>query len=209
LHYRGRLRVVRREAGIRIYSVHEHPAGAIDLVARRARMDALVDVVVRTYAPLTSSSLSMFVRRLRYAVPQWEKDITGALRRARTRLGCVRVDGADWYFPADESLDVSASDRVRLLAPFDPIVWDRRRFEMLWGWPYRFEAYTPAKKRRFGYYALPLLWQDRVVGWGNVRVQDDAVHVDLGFVSARPRGLAFRRELDAEIDRLREFLRAR
>ena len=51
---------------------------------------------------------------------------------------------------------------VRLLAPFDPIVWDRRRFELLWGWPYRFEAYTPVAKRKLGYYALPLLWRDRV-----------------------------------------------
>jgi uncharacterized protein YcaQ len=37
---------------------------------------------------------------------------------------------------------------VRFLAPFDPIVWDRRRFELFWGWPYRFEAYTPPRTRR-------------------------------------------------------------
>jgi uncharacterized protein YcaQ len=43
--------------------------------------------------------------------------------------------------------------RVRFLAPFDPLVWDRRRFEHLWGWPYRFEAYTPAARRTRGYYA--------------------------------------------------------
>ena len=47
-----------------------------------------------------------------------------------------------------------AGDVVRLLAPFDPVVWDRRRFEMLWGWAYRFEAYTPTSKRKLGYYAL-------------------------------------------------------
>ena len=57
---------------------------------------------------------------------------------------------------------------MRLLAPFDPVVWDRRRFELLWGWAYRFEAYTPVHKRKLGYYALPLLWRDRVIGWGNV-----------------------------------------
>ena len=37
---------------------------------------------------------------------------------------------------------------VRLLAPFDPVVWDRRRFEIFWGWAYRFEAYTPAPQAR-------------------------------------------------------------
>ena len=64
--------------------------------------------------------------------------------------------------PADEALDDGSEDRVRLLAPFDPVVWDRRRFELFWGWDYRFEAYTPPAKRRFGYYALPLLWRDDV-----------------------------------------------
>ena len=48
-------------------------------------------------------------------------------------------------------------DTVRLLTPFDPVVWDRDRFEMFWGWQYRFEAYVPAAKRRLGYYALPML----------------------------------------------------
>ena len=61
---------------------------------------------------------------------------------------------------------------MRLLAPFDPVVWDRRRFELFWGWAYRFEAYTPAAKRQLGYYALPLLWRDRVIGWGNVSVKN-------------------------------------
>lgn len=54
---------------------------------------------------------------------------------------------------------------MRLLTPFDPGVWDLRRFEILWGWTYRFEAYTPAPKRKLGYDALPLLWYDRVIGW--------------------------------------------
>jgi len=44
------------------------------------------------------------------------------------------------------------------------------------------------------------------VGWGNVTVQNGAMRVDLGFVTARPRGRAFQRGLDEEIDRLRSFL---
>ncbi|EWS60580.1 hypothetical protein Y695_04569 [Hydrogenophaga sp. T4] len=54
---------------------------------------------------------------------------------------------------------------MRLLAPFDPVVWDRDRFERLWDWAYRFEAYTPPAKRVRGYYAMPLLWRDQVIGW--------------------------------------------
>ena len=135
------------------------------------RLDALVDVVVNVYAPLPAASLSYAVRRLRYAVPQWSTRLTGALQRARHRLAHARVDGVDWYWPAGEQPGAAEpDDTVRLLAPFDPVVWDRRRFELLWNWAYRFEAYTPVPKRRWGYYALPLLWRDRVIGWANASV---------------------------------------
>src|SRR6266850_407514 len=52
MHYRGLLRVARREGGIRIYAEHQHGLGPTDEAERRARIDALVDVVVRLYAPL-------------------------------------------------------------------------------------------------------------------------------------------------------------
>ena len=81
-------------------------------------------------------------------------------------------------------------ESVRFLAPFDPIVWDRQRFEHFWGWQYRFEAYVPATKRRLGYYALPLLYGDRVIGWGNLRVKDGQLNSEFGFVARRPRDRA-------------------
>ena len=119
--------------------------------------------------PLPAPSLRLLVRRLRFATPQWQLQLTGALRRAQDRLTHAEVDGLDWFWPAGEDPARSAPpDTVRLLAPFDPVVWDRARFERLWGWVYRFEAYTPALKRKRGYYALPLLWRDRVIGWSNL-----------------------------------------
>ena len=95
---------------------------------------------------------------------------------------------------------------MRLLAPFDPVVWDRRRFELLWGWAYRFEAYTPVPKRKLGYYALPLLWRDQVIGWANVSVNGAALRSDIGYVSSPPRSRVFRRALDEELGRLGLFL---
>src|SRR5262249_56321164 len=104
-------------------------------------------VGVNLYAPLPGPSLSYVVSRLRYAVPQWRTHLKPALARAKKRLAHARLDGVDWYWPADENpASAEPADRVRLLAPFDPVVWDRRRFEWLWGWAYRFEAYTPVAK---------------------------------------------------------------
>jgi uncharacterized protein len=206
MHYRGQLRVLRREKGIRIYAARDHVRERLSAAERRARVDALVDVVVRIYAPLTASSLTYYVRRLRYASPQWDRDLADALKRAKKRLGHVNVEG-DWYFPADEDvMDRSTMDVVRLLAPFDPVVHDRTRFERLWGWEYRFEAYTPVAKRKLGYYAMPLLWRDSVVGWANLAVKNGALECDIGYVGSKPREKVFKPELDAEVDRVRTFL---
>ena len=207
MHYRGLLRVARRDRGIRIYAEHKHGLGPTDAAERRARIDELVDVVVRIYAPLPSASLSVFVSRLRFAVPQWQKELKSALQRAKQRLSHARVDDVDWYWPAEESAVRRApQDTVRLLAPFDPVVRDRDRFELLWGWVYRFEAYTPAPKRKLGYYALPLLWRERVIGWANLAVKNGELESEFGYIEAPPLDPAFKRALDAELDRMRAFL---
>jgi hypothetical protein len=208
MHYRGLLRVARRESGIRIYATHQHAAGPVDDAARHERIDALVDVAVNIYAPLPVSSLRFFVRKMRFAAPQWHGELKGALQRARQRLSHASIDGIEWFWPAGEDPARSAPpDTVRLLTPFDPVVRDRERFELLWGWVYRFEAYTPAPNRKRGYYAMPLLWRDHVIGWGNLSVENRELKSDFGFVDSQPpRDRAFKRELEAELDRMLAFL---
>jgi hypothetical protein len=209
MHYRGLLRVVRREAGIRLYTAHQHGGEPMDEADRQTRLDALVDVAVRIYAPLPGPCLSDLVRRLRFAVPQWQDELKNAIQRAKQRLAQARIDGVDWYWPAGEDVEGAAPpEMVRLLTPFDPVVWDRDRFELLWGWVYRFEAYTPAPKRKLGYYALPLLWRDRVIGWGNLAVKNGKLESQLGYIESHPpRERIFKRELEGELDRVRVFLR--
>ncbi len=211
MHYRGLVRIAARASGTRLYAAREETPPADDT---QQAMDALVAVIVRKYAPLPERSLAELVSRLRGGAPQWASECRAALDRARNNLPLAEVEGVRWFWPAGEnpgaakwtSLDANA-DTARLLAPFDPVVWDRRRFEILWNWSYRFEAYTPAAKRVRGYYALPLLWRDIVIGWGNLSVVDNRLQAQLGYVTGKPpREAAFKRALDEELQRIERFL---
>jgi uncharacterized protein YcaQ len=128
--------------------------------------------------------------------------------RADDEVARQEIDGVTWLMPAGEPLRDEVPDEVRLLAPFDPVVWDRPRFEAFWGWEYRLEAYTPPTKRRFGYYALPLLWRDDVIGWANARVEAGTLRVETQYVAAAPRAAVFRKALAAECERLRDCVGA-
>lgn len=209
MHYRGLLRVARREGGIRLYAVREQTPEPADEQARMDAMDALVDLVARKYAPLPAASLGQLMSYLGGGAPQWRGQRATALQRARTRLASAVVEGTTWYWPADDnprSRRHQLDETLRLLAPFDPVVWDRRRFEIFWGWAYRFEAYTPAPQRVRGYYALPLLWRGEVIGWANVGVKEGQLQPNLGFIGARPVEPAFNQALDEELQRMTLFL---
>jgi uncharacterized protein YcaQ len=209
MHYRGLLRVARRDGGTRVYAVRED-AVPVDKADIDRRLDALIDLIVSKYAPLPDASLGQLASYLGNGVPQWNAARKPALIRARQRLQRARVDGVDWFWPAEERAESRRwkhDENVRLLTPFDPVVWDRRRFQLFWGWAYRFEAYTPAPKRKLGYYALPLLWRDRVVGWGNLSVSEGTLRPQLHYVDDHPpQEAAFDHELEAELGRMRVFL---
>lgn len=208
MHYRGLLRVTRRASGVRLYAARTTtPPASADAAAT---LDHLLDVIVNLYAPLPLPGLRQLTALLRQAVPQWQGDLRAALQRAVLRLPQTELQGVRWFWPAGEdpaSRRWVVPDRVRLLALFDPVVWDRDRFERLWGWAYRFEAYTSPAKRVRGYYALPLLWRDQVIGWGNLAVAAGRLQADLGYVNgAPPQDAGYAPALQAELDAMTVFL---
>jgi uncharacterized protein len=207
MHYRGMLRIAKRISGVRTYEVANTP---LEPMSDMQSMDALVDVIVNKYAPLPERSLVELIRLLRGGVPQWDTLRGAAFANAKQRLANTQIDGVTWYWPSHESPQSKkhqVDDHVRLLAPFDPVVWDRRRFELFWGWAYRFEAYTPAHKRVRGYYAMPLLWREEVIGWGNIAITNGTLTADLGYVNGKPpRDSAFKAALDDELARMSLFL---
>lgn len=208
LHRRGLLRVVRRESGIRVYGPNPlEPTPTPPEEALRRLTLAVAQVLAPISERTLRSVLALFARSSGRAGSQ-RGSIDARLRAGE--LETESIDGVRYFWPASLGKPARAAEvppRVHLLAPFDPLVWDRERFEHLFGWSYRFEAYTPVVKRVRGYYALPLLWCDRIVGWGNVSVAGEQLQADLGFTAGRPRERDFNAALEAELERLRDFLK--
>jgi uncharacterized protein YcaQ len=210
MHYRGMLRVKRRDSGTRVYEAVSHPPADDSPSGKALRATALIDLVVNKYAPLPAASLTYLVRLLGYGAPHLASQTQAALRLAREQLAHCRIDGTTWYWPTHEnpcSRRYATDEQLRLLAPFDPVAWDRRRFTLLWGWTYKLEAYTPPAQRQFGYYALPMLWHGKMIGWANISAQEGQLQPTFGYVAgSAPKEAAFRRELDEELQRMTQFL---
>lgn len=209
LQYRGMLRVTRREAGTRVYETVEQAPQDDSPEARLARAGRLLDVLVKLYAPLPAPSLNYLCTLLCYGVSHLAAEVRQLQQGSKSRYAHAQVDGRLWFWPQNEdpiAARNSVDEQLRFLAPFDPVVWDRRRFKLFWGWEYKLEAYVPAHKRRMGYYALPVLWGDQVLGWANLKVVDGRLQHELGFAGPRPRGRTFLAALDQALEQMRLFL---
>ena len=120
----------------------------------------------------------------------------------------VTVDGVSGTWRADpEALDQPFAGRTALLSPFDRLIHDRERAQALFDFEYVLEMYKPAAQRRWGYFALPVLHHDRLVGKLDARADRragrfvvNALHEDVSF------GNSMRADVMAEIEALAAWL---
>ena len=158
----GRLTTASRTAFERIYDIPERviPAETLNMATpdESESFRRLIDLSGQALGVATETDLRDYFRlpvaAARTAVAQLVEE---------GRLRPVIVDG--WkqqaYLHRDAKLPRKAGDNA-LLSPFDPLVWNRDRAERLFDFHYRIEIYTPAAKRRYGYYVLPFLMGDRM-----------------------------------------------
>jgi uncharacterized protein YcaQ len=143
----------------------------------------------------------------------------GIARKRTTKMPIEPVDVGEVGEPAvvegvkgDWRVDPAAlgdgfQGRTALLSPFDRLVYDRRRAEELFDFEYTLEMYKPAAKRRWGYFALPFLHGDRLVGKLDAKADRDAsvlrvhaIHEDVPFTRAMTA------DVEAELDDLASWL---
>lgn len=205
LHHHGYLRVCRRAKGIRVYQTAPEPREETAEPHERYRQLALSTAIV--FGPTTRRFLISELRSHNHLLSTRGERLAAVDSLVETgELGEVEVEGVTYLWRKTDWLSTDVPRRVRILAPFDPLVRDRNRFLHLWGWNYRFEAYVPKAKRERGYYAMPVLWRSEVVGWANAKVENERLKVEFGYVGKRPTSNAFRLCAEAEVELLARFL---
>ena len=172
LFYAGELMIARRDRNFqRVYDLQERV-----LPGWNDEHTPTPEAVRRGF--VLKSVLALGVALARW-VPDYfrlPKQGIAPLLRELEREGILvpaRIEGLDGPayvhrdgLPLIESVLMGAArtDRTTLLSPFDPLVWDRARALELWGFHYRIETYTPAARRRYGYFSLPVLHAGQLVG---------------------------------------------
>jgi uncharacterized protein YcaQ len=140
-----------RNTGIMLELLHLR--GTIAVAGRRGGQ-RLWDLAERVYPPTETIPL---------------REAKQMLAEKRFRALGVRLERGRWVAHPDAE-DGGVPDRVALLSPFDGLVKDRARAEALWDFRYRLEMFVPQAKREYGYYVLPLLVGDRIVGRAEPRL---------------------------------------
>jgi uncharacterized protein YcaQ len=167
----GELMIARREGFQRVYDLRERILPGWDdaaLPAREAAHRALVPKAVRAMGIARAKWVADWYRMPKKETPALVRQLAdeGELMEAR-------VDGWKdpvYIHPEHRALaESAAAGEIRpvlttLLSPFDPLVWDRTRGSELFGFDYRLECYTPAPKRVYGYFTLPILRRGALVG---------------------------------------------
>jgi len=163
--YRGVLTVSRREGMLKTYELMARHFGwdALPTAASESERTAyLLDRAVRSQGVVSLDSICHLNAPSKAAM---RRIIEARVRRKE--LVPVAIEGAKFeHWTRPETLDAApeaAADLVHILNPFDPLVIQRKRLALFFGYEHRFEAYVPKEKRVFGYFAQPVLVGDDIV----------------------------------------------
>jgi uncharacterized protein YcaQ len=168
----GELVIAGRSGFQRVYDLTERVIPQAQLEAPVPSADevlrALAQQAVRARGVLTEAGITEHWRlrggtvRVKPAVAELVAE--GRLRRLRVDDG-----GADVLVPSDAELDLPAPSAAVLLSPFDNLLWDRPFARRILGFDHLIEVYKPAPQRQYGYYVLPFLRGDRIVGRADLK----------------------------------------
>ena len=170
----GDLVIAGRQGFQRVYDLAERviPRAQLDapVPSEEEQLRALAERAVRARGALTESGVKEHWR-LTGGVARVRPALDGLVAEGRLRRLRVADGGADVLLPHDAKLDLPAPTAAVLLSPFDNLLWDRAFASRIFGFEHLIEVYKPAPQRRYGYYVLPFLRGDRIVGRADLKAE--------------------------------------
>ncbi len=167
----GSLMVARREKFQRVYDLRERVMPGWDDLRTPAYAETVRAYVLQTVKSLGVATAAWIPDYYRLRVDEVRPALAELVATGELLVTEIAgIKGVAYVHPVNSELAVAAADgrltsvRTTLLSPFDPVVWHRRRGEELFDFSYLIECYTPAEKRRYGYFSLPILHRGALVG---------------------------------------------
>ena len=209
----GRVLVAGRAGQERLWDLTERCVPAKALVTSATPAKLIRDATIRALRSLGLATATQIRNMTPWSVQDSVTTTIASLERSGEFVP-VRVISGDgplkgrWLVPAADAariptLEGDWSGRTTLLSPFDTLIRDRARAEALFGMRYRIEIYVPAARRQYGYFAMPILHDDELIGRIDPRVDREkgtfvvnALHLEPGAKRARDTGRAIARALD-------------
>ena len=171
----GRIGIARRDGNRRYYDLIERLVPAELLTTKESEEDAMTHRLLSRFRATGMTTPVGTQSEVMYSAGSQVERVRRTARLVEDgELLEVEVEGLNrprYVIAAEEPILEATADAgsmpapgVSLLAPLDPLVWDRRMLRELWGFDYLWEVYVPEAKRKWGYYVLPILYGDRFVG---------------------------------------------
>ncbi len=206
---RGELVIAGRQSFQRLYDLTERviPMAVLDAPApaESERLVELARLAVAARGAITEAGIVEHWR-LKGGVARIRPGVRELEQRGIVERVAVEDGGADVLVPAGAELDRSAGTAAVLLSPFDNLLWDRTFARRVIGFDHLIEIYKKPHERQFGYYVLPFLWRDRIVGRLDLKSEraEGALVVRALHLEHRVRrSAALDEALDRALDRLR------
>ena len=171
LFYAGELMVRKRHNFQRIYDLRERVLADVEALPALSPAEAHDQFVLNTVQALGVTKAEWIADYFRL----YKADVNAALKRLEQQDRLMKVTVNGWKTPGyihpgnRKQVEAAAKGKIprsktTFLSPFDPLVWDRKRALELFNFDYKIEVYTPALKRKYGYFTLPILYNNALIG---------------------------------------------
>lgn len=207
--HRGDLVIARREGMLKVYDTLERHFGWNQKPkppTEAEYLDYLIDRSLRSQGVVSLDSIC-------HLYPSQKPKVAARLtkREKENSLIEVKIDGAEriqhWCKPETLNKKIAGNDLTHILSPFDPLIIQRKRLKMFFDYDHIFEAYVPKAKRKFGYFTLPVLSENKIIALLDLKTdrENGELLIQSWIWQPKQKSASQKKKIEHELDRFEKF----